>query len=267
MGLRSSSARWSTRQTVELIHGVEMNRQQLVSLALIAVIGLSIAGCGGGMSKAESDARETLRGMGAMTVLGTSQAHVETCAITSAMNDKLDEAMQCVGKMPYLVHFDASNTNLNDEHMKTVSKLKRVGSMVLSGTSIGDAGIAAIGGHRKVDMIYARNTKITSAAMDTFGGMKQLKVLEVSGDDTLSNLKAVAELPKLEWFLVNDATINDSVVDLLASMPGLVKVTFKSCSIDDGSIDRLKSAKPALNIEVPEAPAPPIAPSEPANGG
>lgn len=229
--------------------GEKMDYGKTLATGLV-LFSLGVMGCGSGtMSQAESDAREGLRAMGAMTVLDIDQVHVGTVSlVVPTAQDKMDEAVPLLAKTPYITHLDVSGTNLSDDHMKTLGGLGKLRSLVLSNTGITDAGLKDIKG-LDLDTLYVNGTGLTAESASVIAAMSKLKILEISGDLT-ADLAALKELPELEWLILDDARLESDDVDVLKSLAALGRLSLNSCELAPGDLEALKTAKPNLAIDV-----------------
>lgn len=256
-GLRRAFAAWRELPACEmpLISKLEAHPTWSFYLAtrlttlLLFLCATSQFGCSNKMSQAESDSRGALRELGAFTSLDTDGIHVATLMMTGpGIQSKMDEAIPHVANMPYLTHLEATKTNLNDEHMKTVGGLKRLSSLVLSGTQVGDAGLKQVA-RRNLDTLYIDRTQITPAAMDMVGGMSEMKILDISAANVMSNLAPLSKLEALEWLVLEDANIDSSTVDIISDIKSLGRLSIDGSTISSDDLARLKSAKPSLMID------------------
>ena len=222
---------------------------RLAALLLLVLLATLQVGCSNKMSQAEADAREALRGMGAFASLDVDGIHVGTLMLTAPdILGKMDEAIPLVAELPYLTHLELTNTNLTDEHMKTVRGLRRLKSLVLSGTGIGDEGLKQVAS-LKIDTLYVDGTEITPAAMDIVGGMTDMKILDISSADVLSNLEPLKKLTSLEWLVLENTEIDSSAVDIIKELASLKRLTIKGSTISPEDLERLKIAKPSMLID------------------
>lgn len=224
----------------------------MLARIVCVLIGLLLvcAGCGSGtMSQSESDAREALRGLGAMTVLDMDGVHVGTISLVSpSVQDKMEQAIPLVARTPYVSHLDLTGTNITDEQMDEIAGLSKLRSLVLSQTGITDAGlkkIASLG----LDTLYVNDTPLTSASAPVIAGMSKLKILEVSGD-LAADLAPLAELEKLEWLILDDVAIDEADVNVLTGMASLGRLSLNDCTASDDLLGKLRSARPQLPIDV-----------------
>lgn len=218
----------------------------MLVFAALSVIG---TGCSNKMSQAESDSREALRELGAITVLDAEGIHVATLMMSSpTIQNKMDEAIPHVANLPYLTHLDVTGANLTDEHMKTIGGLKRLTSLVLSGTQVGDAGLKCVG-RRGIDALYVDNTKITPSSMDVIGDINTLKILDISSSDVMSNLAPITNLKNLEWLVIENTSIDKAAIDIIRELELLRRFSIKGSTVEIEDLSRLKSAKPSLMID------------------
>ena len=259
-GNRADDLGWlCVLRVVDLFHRrqntfVAAGKGELGMMARIVclLIGLLLvcAGCGSGtMSQSESDAREALRALGAMTVLDIDGVHVGTISLVSpTVQDKMEEAIPLVARTPYVTHLDLTGTNVTDQQMDQIAGLGKLHSLVLSQTGITDAGLKKLAS-RGLDTLYVNDTQLTSASTPVIAGMSKLKILEVSGD-VASDLAPLSGLEKLEWLVLDDVTIDEDDVDVLAGMSSLGRLSLNDCTISEAAMGKLRSARPQLAIDV-----------------
>lgn len=229
-----------------------------LSIALLLAgcfIVLTQCGCGGGMSASETKARDALKDMGAIIANDAQGVHPATIMMMSEkIEQDIDNAIEEVGKLKHLTHLETTDLPVTDDHLKTIAGLSKINSLVLSGSQITDAGLKNIAGLSKMDALYIDNTAISPAGVETVSGFKNLKILEMSGCDVMSNLAPLTKLENLEWLILDNLTIDSSATDILGGLPRLTRLTIKGSTIAAEDLDRLKSTKPSLSIDLTSTP-------------
>lgn len=213
-------------------------------------------GCSGSRSQSETDARDKLSEIGGIAGLDANQVHIASMMFTSAKpNENIDEAVALLADLPYLGHLELTGLNVTDEHMKTLTKLSRLNSVVLSQTQIGDEGAKLLSKLSKLDTLYIDETNITPVTMAVLAKQSKLKILDISGLDMTDHLEPLLALENLDWLLFKNSTINTAAADNIAKLPKLSRLSIQGSKISPEDLDRIKSAKPSLTIDLHDAEA------------
>lgn len=233
-----------------------MKRLNLINLLCVGILTLPVFGCGSSsMSDTESASFEALRGLGAIIVKDANNSHPASVnLIGPKVEAALDEAVGHVGNLPYVNHLDVANLPITDEHAKTFSELSKINSLVVSNTKITDAGLKSLSSLSKIDSLYIDETAITASSVDVIAGFSKLKILDLSACDVLSNLGALEKCPDLEWLVLKNSAIDAGTMDMIANLPSLRRLSLEGSTVADADIQRLKSAKPSLQIDRAAAP-------------
>ena len=253
--MKNSTKRFDSRRT-------SFPAQRVACIVLIALLGVSIGGCGD--SKAEMEAYQQLKDMNAIVVkTGDHPATLMLPASSPKVVADLDKTIEATGKLRHLTHLELTDLAVTDEHMLTVSKLRRINSLVLSGTQVGDEGLKTLAS-LPLNTLYVDNTKMTGSSINTLAGISDLEILEISGLD-VSDISPLKKLEKLEWLLIKNTPIGGAAIDVMAEMPGLLRLSIEGSQVSDDDLVRLKKAKPSLKIDGPSSPEA-EAGGEPADG-
>ena len=168
----------------------------------------------------------------------------------------IDKAIEYVGQLPFVTHLELTGLPVTDEHMKTVCGTGRINSLVLTGTQVTDEGLKTAAG-LSLNTLYVDKSQITGAGMQTLGTMSGLEILDISGLD-LSDISPLASLSELEWLIMDNSDVSSEALEVVAKLPGILRLSINGSNYAEADLQKLKSAKPSLKIDRTEA-APAVA--------
>jgi hypothetical protein len=216
----------------------------------------------------EQQAYAALRNLSAIVQLDTQRKHVSTVMI----RQNLADALPRVAELNYLSHLDLADTQFTDDDADYLIGLPRLVSLDVSHTLLTDEGVEKLAA-MPLESLTMVGTKISGEALNTLGDIHSLKVLNLSQTKVQDNLGALDGLQRLEWIYLDGVDlrgVSDTTLDQLAQMPLLRRLTLTNTGISQRAIDRLRSAKPGMQLDVGEqvqTVAPSSAPSSaPSNG-
>lgn len=163
----------------------------------------------------------------------------------------IDEVLPHVAKLRNVEEIYFHDSGFRDEHVPFVNKLSSLNSLVISGTQITDKGVEQLSG-MKLQALFLDGTPITSAALEPISKMKTLVSLDLTGTHVQDNLEPLQKLPNLRWLLLRDidlSQISEKSIESLLAIPQLARFTATNTNLSEDVIQRLKKAKPALDLE------------------
>ena len=231
---------------------------------VITVLAVAVIGAGvwwmiwNGRNSAEADAIARLRelnkqaqqaGVAQPVVLqmDSQQKHVATVYV----RDNLEAVVPLVGKLHQVTEVYFADTDFDDDDVAILKGLPKLNSLILANTKITDAGVKELPLAR-LHGLNLSGTAISPASVDVIGKMGGLQVLKLSNTNVQDNLAPLAQLEELKWLLLSDCDlsgIGESSIEGLAQIPNLGRLTVLNSNIRGEVVDRLRAARPGLNLE------------------
>lgn len=127
----------------------------------------------------------------------------------------------------------------------------------LSATEITDDAVEHLQAFPALEILHVAAEGITDRGLDRLTQMQSLKELHL-GDGwgtaaiTLAGLNKLVALPQLEHLGLNGLPLTDEALATLQNFPALQSIGLVSTKITAAGVQRLRDARPAINIEVDE---------------
>lgn len=163
----------------------------------------------------------------------------------------IDEVMPHISTLKNVSEIYFQDNGFEDKHVPYLNGISALNSLVISQTKITDAGVAKLAG-MNLEALFLDGTSVTSVCLEAIGQIPKLKSLDLGSTNVQDDLTPLAKLEDLEWLVLRDtdlSSLSDESIAALTSIPKLARLTVTNTGITEDAKRRLKSAKPALNLE------------------
>ncbi|MCA9100039.1 MAG: hypothetical protein R3C10_15720 [Pirellulales bacterium] len=201
--------------------------------------------------KAEAQAREALKGMGALVVMDANQQYAGVVNLTLPdVEPKIHEAVKHVPALCRLDTLELSRSRLADADLVPVGKNSHLKSLQISETAVTDEGLAHLTGLSNLEALHVVGIKMSNAGLESIGDLTSVEVLDLSENNLSGDLAPLANLQVLKWLLLRKMTIDDAAFETLAKLPMLGRLTLSECKLHRAALEGLMKQKPNLDVDL-----------------
>ena len=171
----------------------------------------------------------------------------------------VDELMPHVATLKSVKEVSIEKGGFTDQHVRHLRKISSLNSLVLGDSELTDAGaeeLAGILARTEIENLCLDSAPITSAALSSISQVKSLMTLDLTATNVADDLTALAKMANLQWLLIRDmdlSKLSEPSLTTLAELPELRRLTVTNTGLTTEAIQRLKRAKPGLNLEAEHA--------------
>jgi Leucine-rich repeat (LRR) protein len=178
---------------------------------------------------------------------GANVGSVNLSTVTSA--EALGEAIDQLPPLAKLTSLDASRTTINDAQLATIAKLESLTSLALNETAVTNEGVRQLERLKNLQVLYLASTPVTDGALGSIAAMNGLRILDLSATNVAGQLGPLAALPRLEWLVLRNLSLQAIALDKLADNANLKRLTLTGSRYDAGSLDKLRQARTDLSVD------------------
>jgi hypothetical protein len=195
-------------------------------------------------------AANKLRDLGVLIVLDSSGGHVASVNLSTVTSpEALGEAIDQLPPLAKLTSLDASRTVINDAQLATIAQLGSLTSLALNETAVTGEGVHQLERLKYLQVLYLASTPLANGALDSFAAMHGLRILDLSATKVSGQLGPLAAVPRLEWLVLRNLSLETGALGKLADNANLKRLTLTGSRYDADSLDKLRQARPDLSVD------------------
>lgn len=159
-----------------------------------------------------------------------------------------------------LTSLKLDGANTSNAGLQTLAKngpWQHLRELSLSATRITDEAVEYLQAFPSLEVLHLAAEGITDGGLERLTQLQSIKALYL-GDGwgaagaTMAGLTQLAALPKLEHLGLNGLPLTDEAIAVIQDFPSLRSVGLVSTKITAGGVNRLRNARPDINIETDE---------------
>jgi hypothetical protein len=198
----------------------------------------------------EKQARVAIAALNGLPVLDANQQHVVSLNLQLIKEDaQIKQAMQWVGKLPYLQILDLSGTTVSDADLAVVSSLSNLNSLHLNGTGVTDECLRHVVPLRQLQGLHLADTGVTDRSIEQIVNLQSLIHLDLSQTAVAGGIAQLAEIASLKWLLLRDIPLDPPILNALEKLTEIQRLTVGEELAASESLKLLKEKLSRLSID------------------
>lgn len=143
-----------------------------------------------------------------------------------------------------------ANTQVNEDGLAALADQQQLAWLDLSRLPIGDAAIADLcQRNTNLNQLSLERTLASGKALAAIGSLQELQELDLTlAPVTDQDLESITGLQHLETLWLTATRVSDNSVDLISNLPALQQVDLQRSTVTEAGIEKLRLARPNLQI-------------------
>ena len=152
-----------------------------------------------------------------------------------------DGTFDSLEKMTELKFLSIERCNVSAEALAKLKGLKNLTFFQLFRATLNEETMKAISEYPSLEQIRCGQTRVGDAELSTLAGSKTLKAIDLSDCNRVSinGLRSLAQCPKLSFLKVYGKSIDDSCMDVVATMKSLKVLGLNDTRVTDVGMEKL----------------------------